>query len=214
MKKLFGYGSLVVAVLVGIAIVLGIYAWSGAYNIGADHHHWRLTYDFLQMARNRSLAEHSRNIAVPDLSNSQLILKGAGQYAAMCTQCHLTPGVENSEQRIGMYPLPPDLSKARIEPKVAFWAIKHGIKMSGMPAWGMAGHDDRTIWSLVAFIEKLPDMTPAEYKAIVAKAPPDKDMGMPTEMHAQPDHVHPATSHGKDRRSIRSQTEHHEFTRG
>jgi hypothetical protein len=31
---------------------------------------------------------------------------------------------------------------------------------------------------MVAFIEKLPDMTPAQYKAIVAKAPPDEDMDM------------------------------------
>src|SRR3546814_12763744 len=59
------------------------------------------------------------------------------------------------------------------------WVIKHGIKMSAMPAWGMVpGHDDPTIWSMVAFIEKLPGMTPAQYKAIVAKAPPDEDMHM------------------------------------
>src|SRR3546814_5940179 len=40
------------------------------------------------------------------------------------------------------------------------------------------GHDNPTIWSMVAFIEKLPGMTPAQYKAIVAKAPPDEDMHM------------------------------------
>lgn len=150
------------------------------------------------------LTEHSKDIVVPDLNDPQLLLKGAGQYAAMCTQCHLRPGVENSEQRIGMYSLPPDLSKVHIAPKVAFWAIKHGIKMSAMPASGMAGHDDPTIWSMVAFIEKLPGMTPAQYKAIVAKAPPDEDMdgggasghshdhgqGVPKDSgqsHAQPD---------------------------
>jgi len=54
--------------------------------------------------------------------------------------------------------------------------IKHGIKMSAMPAWGFS-HDDATIWSMVAFLQKMPGMTPAEYRAIVAKAPPDEDMG-------------------------------------
>ncbi len=185
MKKPAEYGVVVVATLVALAIGIGAFAWSGAYNIGADAHHWPLTYDFLTMARNRSLAAHAKDIQVPNLEAPQLILKGAGQYSAMCTQCHLRPGVENSEQRVGMYPLPPDLSRVHIPPKVAFWAIKHGIKMSGMPAWGLAGHDDETIWSMVAFIEKLPGMTPAEYKAIVAKAPPDEDMDMDSShMHA------------------------------
>jgi hypothetical protein len=60
----------------------------------------------------------------------------------------------------------------------------------------MAGHDDLTIWSMVAFIEKLPGMTPAQYKAIVAKAPPDEDM----EMDESGDHSHshaPSSTSGK-----------------
>ncbi len=52
--------------------------------------------------------------------------------------------------------------------------IKHGIKMSAMPAWGTR-HDDATTWSMVAFLQKLPRMTPDGDKAIVAKAPPDQD---------------------------------------
>ena len=53
--------------------------------------------------------------------------------------------------------------------------IKHGIKMSAMPAWG-SSHDDATIWSMVAFLQKLPDLSPTQYKDIVARAPPDEDM--------------------------------------
>ncbi len=178
MKKHTEHVLVVTAVLVAIAIGLGIFAYSGLYNIGADDHHWRLTYNILQAVRDRSIHVRSEDIKVPDLNDPQLILKGAGQYAAMCTGCHLEPGVENSELREGMYPQPPNLSKLHIDPQDAFWVIKHGIKMSAMPAWGMAGHNDQTIWSMVAFIEKLPGMTPAEYKAIVAKAPPDEDMDM------------------------------------
>ena len=48
--------------------------------------------------------------------------------------------------------------------------------MSAMPAWGMS-HDDATIWSMVAFLQKMPDMSAEQYKEIVAKAPPDEDMG-------------------------------------
>jgi ketosteroid isomerase-like protein len=83
----------------------------------------------------------------------------------------------DSEIRSGLYPQPPNLSEMRVEPRDAFWVIKHGLKMSAMPAWGLT-HDDDTIWSIVAFLQKLPDLTPAQYKDIVAKAPPDEDMDM------------------------------------
>jgi len=185
----------VVSVLVLIGAGLGLYAYSGLYNIGADEPHWPVTYDLAQMVRDRSIHLRSEDIEVPNLDDPQLILKGAGQYAAMCTGCHLKPGVDNSELRRGLYPLPPNLSKVRVDPKDAFWVIKHGIKMSAMPAWGK-GHDDATIWSMVAFLEKLPGMTPAQYKTIVAKAPPDEDMDMGeggghSHEHGDDDHAAP-----------------------
>ncbi|WP_363928399.1 cytochrome c [Thiobacillus sp.] len=91
--------------------------------------------------------------------------KGAGQYDVMCTSCHLAPGMEDSELRPGLYPKPSNLSDGEVDPRETFWVIKHGLKMSAIPAWGMS-HDDATIWSMVAFMRKLPDMTPAQYKEI------------------------------------------------
>ncbi|BFI95783.1 MAG: hypothetical protein RSP_12930 [Rhodanobacter sp.] len=175
MKKTVEY-ALVAAIAFGtLAAVAGIYIESGAYDIGADAPHWKPTYALLETLRDRSIHARAENLAVPDLGDPQLILKGAGQYAAMCTGCHLAPGMRDSEIRPGLYPQPPILSQRRIDPRVAFWVIKHGIKMSAMPAWG-SSHDDATIWSMVAFLQKLPGLTPAQYQAIVAKAPPDDDM--------------------------------------
>jgi len=93
----------------------------------------------------------------------------------MCTSCHLAPGMKDTELRPGLYPRPPNLSEGEVEPREAFWIIKHGLKMTAMPAWGLS-HDDATIWSMVAFLQKLPGMTAAQYKEMVAKAPPDEDM--------------------------------------
>ena len=76
----------------------------------------------------------------------------------MCASCHLAPGQAGSELRQGLYPLPPDLTAEKAEkadPRRAFWVIKHGVKISAMPAWG-ATHDDTTIWSMVAFLQTLP----------------------------------------------------------
>jgi len=172
------------------AIGAGIFVYSGLYNIGADDHHTKPVFTVLQTLRNQSIHIRSKDIVVPNLNDPQLILKGAGQYAAMCTSCHLTPSMKDSEVRVGMYPQPPNLTQLHLDPQDEFWVIKHGIKMSAMPAWG-ASHDDATIWSMVAFIQKLPNMTPQEYKDMVAKAPPDDDMDMGDDTpHSHGDEAH------------------------
>ncbi|HEV2680033.1 MAG TPA: cytochrome c [Rhodanobacter sp.] len=181
----------IIAMLVVAILAAGAFVYSGIYNIGADDHHTKPVYALMQTLRDRSIEQHAKNLAVPNLDDPQLILKGAGQYAAMCTGCHLAPGMADSEIRPGLYPQPPELSKFRPDPREAFWVIKHGIKMSAMPAWG-GSHDDATIWSMVAFLQKLPGMTPAQYKDIVAKAPPDEDMDMGA------DHDHPAAARQPD----------------
>ncbi|HUA81995.1 MAG TPA: cytochrome c [Dyella sp.] len=177
MAKRIDYRTSILAGIVVVVVSAYAIAWSGFYNVGADVPHWSVTYRFLAMARERSIDHHAKTIAVPNLSDPSLISKGAGQYAAMCTECHLAPGMSDSELRKGLYPKPPVLYREPIDPREAFWIIKHGIKLTAMPAWG-ATHDDDTIWSIVAFVQKLNGMTPAQYKAIVAKAPPDQDMDM------------------------------------
>ena len=57
----------------------------------------------------------------------------------------------------------------KIPTRELFWVIKHGIKMTGMPAWGPTHSDDK-IWAMVAFVKTLPDMTPAQYKAMQQQA--------------------------------------------
>jgi hypothetical protein len=88
----------------------------------------------------------------------------------MCEGCHLAPGVGDNELRQGLYPKPPDLTRPRERgPAATFWIIKHGLKMSAMPAWGVT-HDDRSIWGLVAFLQQLPSMDPTEYRNLTGSA--------------------------------------------
>jgi mono/diheme cytochrome c family protein len=184
----------VISVLVVLVILIAgvaAYVHSGVYDIGADAPHTRPVFAFMQTLRNRSIEHHAKDVAVPDLGDPQLVLKGAGQYAAMCTGCHLAPGMAESEIRPGLYPRPPNLSQVRVDPRVAFWVIKHGVKMSAMPAWGTS-HDDPTIWSMVAFLRQLPQMTPQQYQDMVARAPPDEDMDMGGD---KGDHHHDAHEH-------------------
>lgn len=168
----------VVLVLAALLLLAAgvLYVGLGAYDVGADMPHWDVTRKLMETVRDRSIAVRAKAIEVPDLQDEQLVLKGAGQYAAMCVNCHLAPEQSDSEIRPGLYPKPPNLTEQRIDPKTVFWVTKHGLKMSGMPAWGL-GHDDATIWSIVAFVTKLPGLSAEHYKDMVARAPPDEEMG-------------------------------------
>ncbi|RTL37308.1 MAG: cytochrome c [Rhodocyclaceae bacterium] len=152
--------------------------YAGAIDVAADKPHAQLTYRLLEFARERSIAVRARDIEPPvDLATPERVRRGSGNYDAMCVGCHLSPGAEDSEIRKGLYPTPPRLADkpaAALDPQFAqarrFWIIKHGIKASGMPAWSKGGMEDEAIWDLVAFIQQLPGLTTADYRALVASS--------------------------------------------
>ena len=157
--------------LLGLLVLVGVgagaFIWSGAYDIAADEPHWPLTAWVMNTTRERSIAARASGIVVPDLNDESQIRTGAGNYDAMCAGCHLQPGVDRSELSNGLYPTPPNLSRRRFDdPAAAFWAIKHGIKMTGMPAWGKS-MDDEFIWGMVAFLQQLPKLSEAQYSELV-----------------------------------------------
>ena len=81
-------------VVVGVGII-----HFGAYNIAADEKHWGMTTRLIDLMRTKSIERRSRDIQVPRLDDPKLALKGAGQYAEMCMNCHLAPGMKDSPTR-------------------------------------------------------------------------------------------------------------------
>nr|WP_299912588.1 cytochrome c [Sphingomonas bacterium] len=164
-----------IALLV-LAILFGGFVFSGFYNIGADAPHSRIVAWTLEQVRDRAVIHHAGALSAPaDLRDPTRVAAGAGLYAEMCSGCHLAPGMAKTEISQGLYPSAPefahDLDRS---PAEAFWAIKHGVKLSAMPAWGKT-HDDRLIWDMVAFLQKLPTLSPQQYQALVKSAPEDHD---------------------------------------
>ena len=157
---------LLVAVALVLFAVIGVYA---GFNFAADDPHWGITSRLIVSARERSIASRSDDLKVPEnLKDAKLIASGAGEYAEMCAGCHLAPGMKDTEMRVGLNPRPPTLGEhgAHRTPAQQFWIIKHGLKMTGMPAWGMT-HDDERIWSMVAFLQALPALTSDAYRELV-----------------------------------------------
>lgn len=162
--------ALLVLTALAIAAALG-FIYTGAVDVAADSPHSKAVSWLLGTARNRSVYAHARDIRVPALDDSTLIAAGAQHYAAMCVGCHLAPGLANTEIRQGLYPKPPKLAEP-VHGSAAeqFWIIKHGVKLTAMPAWGVT-HDDQSIWGLVAFLRKLPEMSPEQYQQMTAGSP-------------------------------------------
>ncbi len=144
----------------------GLFIESGFYNIGADDHHTKLVLAIIEQLRERSIAVRARPLEVPPLEDPKRVMAGAQRYASLCAGCHLAPGVTKSDIRPGLYPHPPNLAQEDTnDTQRAFWIIKHGIKMSAMPAWGKS-LEDASVWDIVAFVRKMPDMTPETYREL------------------------------------------------
>ena len=157
-----GIAAAIAASTIGAAIFIG----TGVYDIGADDHHTRLVLVIIETLRERSISARADSIEVPRLEDPAKIAVGAARYSALCVGCHLAPGVTTSDLRPGLYPHPPNLAQEDIrDPRRAFWTIKHGIKMSAMPAWGKTV-DDSTIWDIVAFVRQMPIMSPETYEQL------------------------------------------------
>jgi mono/diheme cytochrome c family protein len=121
-----------------------------------------------ETARVRSIKAHAAGtIPPPGFSDPAKIPIGVEHFAAHCAVCHGAPGVQKGDIAHGLYPPPPDLAVTAKSYSAGelFRIIKHGIKMTGMPAW--SDHSDEELWATVAFVQKLPGMTPEEYAKLV-----------------------------------------------
>lgn len=157
--------SLIVFALV--AVVAGLlYIYSGAYNIAATEPHSDVVQWVLGTAQERSIRTHAETVDITVPSDSSTLRSGYRAYVDMCVVCHGAPGEDRGWMGQGLNPEPPDLARAaeRLTADEIFWVLRHGIKLTGMPALAST-HSDEEILELTAFVAHLPDMTEAEYQA-------------------------------------------------
>ena len=167
---------IIAGVLVACLGAASVVVYSGAYDIAADTPHGQPLYWLLQKVRQYSIAARARDAVPNDLGEAKRIASGAGQYAGMCSSCHLAPGMKRTEISRGLYPRAPELRRgSTLTPAEEFWVVKHGIKMTGMPAWGVT-HDDELLWDVVAFLQKMPELSAEQYQALVESAPTHDEM--------------------------------------
>lgn len=187
-------GVIIILVAIGFIVM-----YSGAINVAATEPHSAITRYVLSTTMDNSVRSHAKGIEVPPLDNQEMIMEGFRHYREMCVMCHLAPGVKATEIHKGLTPEPPELHEGLDEwrPNELFWIVKHGVKMTGMPAWGPT-HSDQKIWAIVAFLEKLPHMNAAQYKEMDKQAGPAGEDEHDHEHGSEGGNQHPGSDHDHD----------------
>jgi mono/diheme cytochrome c family protein len=160
MRFIWGFISALVILAVGAIAV----TYSGAYNVAATAPDPSLVQWFLSTTMQRSVVNHAQAVSAPSQLTDKQARDGARLFKETCIYCHGAPGKDPENFAKGLNPEPPYLpdTVGRWTPAQLFWIIKNGIRMTGMGSYG-AVHKDEEIWNLVAFVQRLPGMTPEQY---------------------------------------------------
>jgi mono/diheme cytochrome c family protein len=144
---------------------------SGAYSTAATKQHFRITYRILELGLKYSVARNAADIVVPDLGRDADIRVGHACYQEHCLQCHGAPGIAREPLGRGQLPSPSSLAQSAREWPAAhlFYVTQQGVRMSGMPAWEFR-ISEPGLWSTVAFLKAMPEMTAGEYQQFVASS--------------------------------------------
>jgi thiosulfate dehydrogenase len=96
---------------------------------------------------------------------------GVKLYAQDCAVCHGSANGQPSRIARGLYQKPPQLAKDGVEDDpegVTYWKVTHGIRFTGMPAFGASLSDDQR-WQLTLFLkhmDSLPSQPERTWKAV------------------------------------------------
>jgi mono/diheme cytochrome c family protein len=155
----------VIATLVALTVIVIAVTHLGLYPIGADNPPSHLERTLAGRAMDVYADKHKPAGDNPIPSTPANLAAGAKAYEENCALCHGGAKAKISPMQNQFSPPAPQLIN-RIPhdpPSWMFWVTKHGVRMTGMPAWTGILSDDQ-IWKIVAFI-KSSDKLPAEAQA-------------------------------------------------
>jgi mono/diheme cytochrome c family protein len=170
-------------VLLGAVLMLVILLLSalavmrlGLMPVNADGTHSSLEARIMPLVLHASISRHASGDTNPSPVDEENLKSGASTYKAMCARCHSTPGGNPSVYGQSFYPPAPQLlgGMSNYTDSQLFWLIKHGIRNTGMPAWGAMLSDDE-IWQIVSLLKHSQDLPPsveAEWQAPKKRATP------------------------------------------
>ena len=160
----------IVAALVLIpAAVLGYYV-SGCAQTRSDLKPSAWETRIMTFAVRKAVRHNASRISKPELGvnesiNTELVA-GGKLYVLGCVGCHGDPAKPFKEDHENFPPAPqlPHVGTQYSDPEL-YWVVKHGIRMTGMSAYGPF-YSDRELWSLAAFLRRINNLPPEVLSAI------------------------------------------------
>ncbi|MDE3153418.1 MAG: cytochrome c [Gemmatimonadota bacterium] len=108
-----------------------------------------------------------------DASDTALVA-GMKTYEAHCASCHGDGARPDAALATALYPRPPQFVREAPDMPAHenFYIIKHGIRMSGMPAWGhvLSDREMRELTAFLSHMDRLPAPVDSDWKAGVARS--------------------------------------------
>lgn len=144
----------------------------GLYPMGADNPPGSLERTLAGGAMDRYAEKHKPAGNNPVQATSANLVEGATEYEEHCAFCHGGAKAKISPMQDKFNPPTPQLINRIPHDDDAwlFWVTKHGVRMTGMPAWDAILSDDE-MWKIIAFIkhsDKLPPDVQSAWQRIAA----------------------------------------------
>lgn len=196
-------GRRLLMALLALGIAGMAFGWSGAMQISASSGHWRVTDWFLHWVMRNSVRTYSLFQAPADPRDDTGLISAAGHYRQACEVCHGAPGVRPSPVMQRATPPAPDLARTagQWRDRELFWIIQHGVKYTGMPAWGASDRPDE-VRRMVGFVRRLPGMTPQQYRALTQAPVAKPAADIPSETLAACTGCHGTDGRGRGQQDI------------
>jgi mono/diheme cytochrome c family protein len=149
--------TLLVLALGGLAIALLGYMPTNA-DATPPHIEMRIAMNALDASMDR----HAPRLSSPTPPTDDNLIDGMKVYTMNCSACHGTLDNKPSPLEHSFYPAPPQIILDPLDDPEwhIYYAIRTGVRYTGMPAWNKALTDEQ-IWKVTAFLSHLKKLPPA-----------------------------------------------------
>jgi mono/diheme cytochrome c family protein len=160
----------------------------GYVNFAADQRPSDVESKLARSARDASADRRAPVRENPIAPTEKNLAVGAKIYLDHCAGCHGVPSNPESAFSWSFYPPVPGFFKGTpdLSEKQNFYAIQHGVRWTGMPAWG-GTLPETQIWQVVTFLNNIQKLPPAAQnvfgsESATAPASPPSPMSTPMAM--------------------------------
>ena len=162
--------------IVGLAVLGGVLAYTVVRRGLSAHEEPSRVEEMVARAMRRLATPHAMRTRQNPVEATEAVMKQALEhYADHCAACHANDGSGDTEIGRGLYPKAPDMRGAATQSLTdgeLFSIIEHGIRLTGMPAWGTGTPEgERGSWGLVHFVRRLPTLSSDDIERMEALNP-------------------------------------------